>query len=300
MKNSIPFWVLMLIVWILFGCWLYHYCCCCCASASEPDRSYSGLSIEDGDAFDVESKDNFSFDVNNFELHELKPSIRHSFESAVEYLKSHPDKTLNLNGQYLDNENNESIYPDLGIARATALKNWFMNAGIPADKITIGSELLRDSLQLLKDTIWGATHLSFITNEVPEGNVDEQPSKPVIDDAIVTKLKAKPMVLYFETNAASLNPSSAQRNDFAAISKYLSLKPESRLLINGHADNVGNDEHNLKLSKNRADFAKSVLIRNGVSSNQLETQGYGSKKPIASNASEEGKAKNRRVEITFR
>ena len=300
MKNSIPFWVLMLIIWILFGCWLYHYCCCCCATALESDQSYLGLSIEDGDDFGVKSKDNFSFEVNNFELHELKPNIRTSLESAAEYLNGHPDKTLVLTGQYLSNEENESIYPDLGIARATALKNWFMNEGISADRISLGSQLWQDSLNLLRDTIWGGTILGFSTREISTSKNEKISSKPKIDNSIVSKLKAKPMVLYFETNAASLNPTSEQRTDFAAISKYLALKPEAKLLINGHADNVGNDDHNLNLSRNRADFAKSVLIRNGVPSSQLETQGHGSKKPIASNTTDEGKAKNRRVEITFR
>jgi outer membrane protein OmpA-like peptidoglycan-associated protein len=265
----------------------------------ESTQSHLGLSIEDGESFGVESKDNFSFDVNNFELHELKPNVRSSFESAVNYLKTNPDKSLVLNGQYLPNEKNESIYPDLGIARATALKNWFMKEGVSADRISLGSEVLKDSLKLLRDTIWGGTALSFVTKETVVSKEDETPSKPVIDDAIVSKLKADPMVLYFETNAASLNPTSEQRKDFAAISKYLSLNKEAKLLINGHADNVGNDDHNLNLSKNRAEFAKSVLIKNGVSSSQMEAQAFGSKKPIASNATEDGKAKNRRVEITF-
>ena len=300
MKKSIPFWVLMLIIWILFGCWLYHCCCCCCNTRLESSKSYSGLNITDEDGFSAKTDDNFSFKVNDFELHDLKPTVTTTLKSAVDYLNSNPEKGVMLEGNYLSGEENNSIYPDLGIARATALKNWFINQGVSADRILLNSKLLQDSSSLQGDTLWGGTSISFSDLEIKrteDGGTSIEETK--IDDAIVSKLKANPMVLYFETNASSLNPTAQQRQDFADISKFLALDQTAKLLINGHADNVGQTDHNLKLSQDRANFAKSVLVRNGVSSAQINVKGFGSSQPIASNNTEAGKSKNRRVEITF-
>ncbi len=67
--------------------------------------------------------------------------------------------------------------------------------------------------------------------------------------------------------------------------------------INGHTDNTGNDAINEPLSRNRAESVATFLQSRGVSSTRLSTFGYGSRQPIASNATVEGRAQNRRVEI---
>ena len=72
-----------------------------------------------------------------------------------------------------------------------------------------------------------------------------------------------------------------------------------KIEIGGHTDNVGDDNANLILSKQRADAVRDYLVENGISADLLETKGYGESKPIASNKTEEGRRKNRRVEIKF-
>ena len=69
------------------------------------------------------------------------------------------------------------------------------------------------------------------------------------------------------------------------------------MTINGHTDNTGNDAINEPLSRNRAESVATFLQSRGVSSTRLSTFGYGSRQPIASNATVEGRAQNRRVEI---
>ena len=65
------------------------------------------------------------------------------------------------------------------------------------------------------------------------------------------------------------------------------------------AMNDGDDSENLLLSQKRAESVKSFLIKEGVPSENIKTVGYGESKPILSNETEGGKAKNRRVEIRF-
>ena len=65
----------------------------------------------------------------------------------------------------------------------------------------------------------------------------------------------------------------------------------------GHTDNTGNDTLNVELSKNRAETVKSFLVEYGINADRVSTVGYGSSKPIADNATVEGRATNRRTEV---
>lgn len=77
-------------------------------------------------------------------------------------------------------------------------------------------------------------------------------------------------------------------------------KKELNITINGHTDNIGSKQYNEKLSKQRADEVKKYLESLLQDSNiTFKTEGYGDTKPIASNDTEEGQAKNRRVEIVI-
>jgi outer membrane protein OmpA-like peptidoglycan-associated protein len=70
-------------------------------------------------------------------------------------------------------------------------------------------------------------------------------------------------------------------------------------LIEGHTDNVGKRESNLTLSKNRANAVKTYLMKKGVSEKKLKTLWFGPDKPIGDNKTDEGRQKNRRVEMTI-
>ena len=67
--------------------------------------------------------------------------------------------------------------------------------------------------------------------------------------------------------------------------------------IQGHTDNVGTEESNLKLSQDRADTVKNYLVNKGISNDRITSIGYGQSMPIDYNSSEEGKAKNRRTSL---
>lgn len=73
--------------------------------------------------------------------------------------------------------------------------------------------------------------------------------------------------------------------------------PELAININGHTDNVGDENSNLSLSEGRAKAVFDYLISKGINKKRLTYKGYGSSKPIADNNSDEGKQLNRRVEI---
>ena len=101
--------------------------------------------------------------------------------------------------------------------------------------------------------------------------------------------------LEFETGKVVIKVSSYPSMD--GLAKLLITKPAYRLLVSGHTDNVGNAATNQKLSKTRANAVKTYLTRKGVKADQIITEGFGSRKPIASNTTPEGRQRNRRVEM---
>ncbi len=84
------------------------------------------------------------------------------------------------------------------------------------------------------------------------------------------------------------------------LQKVLALlksRPDLKLEVQGHTDNVGSDDYNLKLSDARAASVAAWLVSKGITADRLTAQGYGMRQPIADNGSDEGRAKNRRVEL---
>ncbi len=81
------------------------------------------------------------------------------------------------------------------------------------------------------------------------------------------------------------------------IIQLLENNPNINLSIEGHTDNQGDNASNLTLSENRAKAVMTAIISGGISNNRLSSKGFGEDKPIADNADEAGRAKNRRVEL---
>jgi OmpA-OmpF porin, OOP family len=102
--------------------------------------------------------------------------------------------------------------------------------------------------------------------------------------------------IYFDTGKAEIKPESDAA--IAEIAKLLKNNNALKVYVVGHTDNVGSFDANMKLSKDRAVAVTNSLISNyGIASSRLKAHGVSSLNPIASNKTEEGKAKNRRVEL---
>ena len=101
--------------------------------------------------------------------------------------------------------------------------------------------------------------------------------------------------IFFDVNRFELKPESATELD--NIVKLLKENPALKIQINGHTDNVGKPADNLKLSNNRATSVINYLISKGINATRLSAKGWGETMPISDNATDEGKAKNRRTEM---
>lgn len=102
--------------------------------------------------------------------------------------------------------------------------------------------------------------------------------------------------IYFDSDKSTLKEESdPYLNKFA---EYLTVHPLYTLEINGHTDNTGSEQHNISLSKERAESVAQRLIEKGIDKRRIKTNGFGSAFPKTSNETEEGKAVNRRIEVT--
>lgn len=102
--------------------------------------------------------------------------------------------------------------------------------------------------------------------------------------------------ILFDTAKSTIKPESAEA--IGQIAKMLTSDPGLKIHVVGHTDNVGSIESNLKLSKERADAViKELVSQHGIDAPRLNGFGCGQFAPVASNDTEEGRAKNRRVEL---
>ena len=99
----------------------------------------------------------------------------------------------------------------------------------------------------------------------------------------------------FDTAQASLKNGSSNHLDKLAL--FLNNYPERTAQIEGHTDEVGSDAANMLLSQRRADTVKAFLVAQGIAGSRLNASGKGEGVPLASNATAEGRAQNRRVEV---
>jgi len=104
--------------------------------------------------------------------------------------------------------------------------------------------------------------------------------------------------ILFAVDSAQVN--SALRSDLRVLAGSLQKYPGSTVQVVGHTDNTGTAAYNQDLSERRASAVSAVLVGAGVSAGRIDSFGRGEDQPIASNLTPEGKAQNRRVDITIR
>jgi outer membrane protein OmpA-like peptidoglycan-associated protein len=115
-----------------------------------------------------------------------------------------------------------------------------------------------------------------------------------IEKGITVELKN----IFFDRKMATLQPAS-----YAELRRLVQLmndNPSLKIQISGHTDAMGKDADNLTLSNDRAQSVRTYLINEGsIDASRLKAVGYGETKPVATNDTEEGRALNRRVELTI-
>jgi outer membrane protein OmpA-like peptidoglycan-associated protein len=104
-------------------------------------------------------------------------------------------------------------------------------------------------------------------------------------------------LLTFDFDSSALT--STAKTNLDKLAQVLTNNPDTNINIYGHTDSKGSDSYNMSLSERRANAVKAYLVGKGIASNRLFALGEGESMPVATNDTEEGRAKNRRVEFAI-
>jgi outer membrane protein OmpA-like peptidoglycan-associated protein len=102
----------------------------------------------------------------------------------------------------------------------------------------------------------------------------------------------------FDTDSTRINSGAASELD--ALARWMAVNPQVSLVLEGHTDNQGPASYNRGLSQGRANAVKQALVERGIAASRTEAKGYGPERPVATNATPEGRALNRRTELLIK
>ena len=189
-----------------------------------------------------------------------------------------------------------------------ALLGFWLLRNCSAAKARRAAEETRSAMETVAPTTTGAARsgvAALRSISLPNGMTINAPQGGFIDSLVIflsnpNWAPGKSFAfdkITFETDSATLTPDSADQ--IAKLAAVLKAYPSTNVSVEGHTDNTGDPAANKKLSEDRAASVKAALINQAVPADQVTSVGWGAEKPIASNDTEEGKLKNRRVEITL-
>ena len=125
-------------------------------------------------------------------------------------------------------------------------------------------------------------------------------SEPVAVAPAPTPAPAPPQKLVLEGVNFDFDKATLRQEDIAAINRdvtSLDTWGNANIEVAGHTDSRGSDAYNMKLSQQRAEAVRNYLVSKGIAADRLSAKGYGESQPVAGNATDEDRFKNRRVEL---
>jgi OOP family OmpA-OmpF porin len=223
----------------------------------------------------------------------IRPEYRDEMAKVGNFMKQNPDTTAIIEGH----SDNIPITPgancefknnmELSQARAESAVNFLMEKfGIDRSRLTAKG--------------YGDTR-PVADNATNEGRQQNRRIDAIIDCAFLPQ-EIKPqeklcitLGIEFDTDKAEIK--AQYHNEIGKLGEYMGKYPTTTATIEGHTDNVGNNEQNMKLSQQRAEGVVDYLANNfGIDRSRLSAKGYGSTRPIAYDNTPEGRQLNRRIE----
>ncbi|MDR6195543.1 OmpA family protein [Siphonobacter sp. SORGH_AS_0500] len=317
---------LVLISWIAGGAY-WHVCQIkqLCDGNPEPvvvseevsstEFDIPALDIQDANSFHVTSIHNLGFARSRGGV--STEAVQPQLQSLAVYLKANPRKTVKLVGYYASDEENNTAFQSLGLARADAIKQYFLKLGVP-DKQVLTEAEQRALAFSPADSSYGAGFVFSGTAEVAETLTEEKLTETTPPTSTATSFEVpkgqteeelaaaatyesifRPMELYFPLSSNQFIRTKDNETFFNEVKKYLKQNPNKRLILTGHTDSEGPDDSNLRLSKSRAEAVKRQFVRKGIKPDQIITIGKGETQPLADNTLPAGRKANRRVTMAI-
>jgi OOP family OmpA-OmpF porin len=184
---------------------------------------------------------------------------------------------------YTDSTGNANYNLGLSKRRAESVRDYLVAQGVPAEKLRVLGRGENDPIA---------------SNATKEGRAENRRVEViVIGESRALDAIRFPSVALFPRRSAELTPQGKQLLDKQVDEAREMLSRAVMIEVVGHTDDVGDDAYNQELSEQRADTVAEALVADGVDPSKIVAWGAGEQMPIASNATEQGRADNRRVEV---
>lgn len=270
----------------LFARW-YYVCqilhkCATTSVVPAGDVRLNTLQLTEGDTVLLEGFDQFAFDSTSV-LPRLNDNNSLFLDTLGSYLNLFPQKSLIITGLYRTAEAGlqAGMYENIGIARADAVRRLLLKRGIPEERIKLDYNSTTDSL--LQEPITFKAYLPSIAIPSAFEKLQFSFTNMTFSDA------------NFEFNSDVFRPGEPFKLYADSLKTYLDVHKDKALTIIGHTDNIGSKNFNKTLGMKRAINTKAYLIKNSGIKSTIKLISEGEARPTASNDTEEGRQKNRRV-----
>jgi OOP family OmpA-OmpF porin len=225
---------------------------------------------------------NIEYDINKADI---RPQYNDEVARVGDFMKKYPTTTAVIEG-HTDEVGSDDYNMQLSQRRAeSVVKALVDNFGIDPARLSAKG--------------YGKTR-PIADNSTDAGRQKNRRIDAIIDCVIVTELASPPerlcmtLKVEFATGSAAIAP--RYNDEISRVGKYMKKYPTTTAVIEGHTDNVGALEYNIKLSRQRAESVVNYLVgKCGIDRFRLEAKGYGSSRRIAYNSTDEGRQKNRRI-----
>lgn len=223
--------------------------------------------------------DNLGIKANDYSV--TFPDGEASFnDSFFKFLNDYQDKELEITGLF----NNQDLTSDkaLGLKRANFIKDLLVNFGVNPDRISVKDK--QDNFDYNADGYY-KNGILFNFKDLSEDKLK------TIESGIANK------TLYSGFASKGFKPDNTLQAYAIELKNYMAKYPNKNADIIGHTDSSGDDDANMWFGMERAKNVKQYLVSQGIDGNRLNTLSKGETEPVESNATIEGRRKNRRIEI---
>lgn len=252
--------------------------------ATVSDVRLKTLKLTEGDSLVIlEGFDQFAFDSAA-----VGPRLNENnlvfLDTVAAYLKENPDKNLTVTAFFRSGEAQiqSGFYENIGVARAEEIRKLLTKRGLSEERISLDHGPSEDAE--LREPLLFETYLFAIPSEFEK--VQFSFTNMTFSDA------------NFAFDSDEFRPGTPFVLYADSVKTYLQLNPDKKLRIIGHTDSVGEDQYNHGLGLRRAKSAREYFKELGVVST-IDIESQGKKRPAASNATAEGRQKNRRVNFVI-
>ncbi len=227
------------------------------------------------------------FKEHNFSFYDLKGKYTQLKKSGtyfrINYEKD-PNESRNLSGDYIRQNYLNAVLKVKG-------------ENLSRDKEVYKFKHEGKSIYMMVDNAWDADDQGYQVYIIEESGM-QQEIEISIKDAIDADGKAALYGIFFDVDKSVIK--SGSDKELTLLVSYLKENAAVQIFVVGHTDHTGNFAHNIKLSKERAQAVVAYLVSKGISPNRLTAEGVGPLCPVGTNKSEDGRKKNRRVEIVLK